>query len=67
MGRLGGEAELNGVAVWLGSEASGFVTGAEILVDVKIFPLFWLYGGFDANFCRADTLFIDVSAWSWIC
>lgn len=33
MGRLGLPGELNGAAVWLSSEASGFVTGAEMLVD----------------------------------
>ena len=34
MGRLGRPDELNGLAVFLASDASGFVTGAEILVDV---------------------------------
>ena len=35
MGRLGRPDELNGLAVFLASEASGFVTGAEILADVS--------------------------------
>lgn len=35
MNRLGRPDELNGVAVFLASEASGFVTGAEMLVDVS--------------------------------
>lgn len=35
MGRLGRPDELNGLAVFLASEASAFVTGAEILVDVS--------------------------------
>ena len=35
MGRLGRPDELNGVAVFLASEASRFVTGAHILVDVS--------------------------------
>ncbi|KAL9135782.1 MAG: hypothetical protein Q9175_003019 [Cornicularia normoerica] len=34
MGRLGKPDELNGLAVFLASDASSFVTGAEILVDV---------------------------------
>lgn len=34
MGRLGKPHELNELAVFLASEASGFVTGAEILADV---------------------------------
>ena len=34
MGRLGRPDELNGLAVFLASDASGFVTGAEILADV---------------------------------
>ncbi|KAF6240028.1 hypothetical protein HO173_001638 [Letharia columbiana] len=33
MGRLGRPDELNGLAVFLASDASGFVTGAEILAD----------------------------------
>lgn len=40
MGRLGRPDELNGLAVFLASEASGFVTGANILADVSTFPLF---------------------------
>ena len=43
MGRLGRPDELNGLAVFLASEASGFVTGAEILVDVSLFPFSLLY------------------------
>lgn len=35
MGRLGRPEELNGLAVFLASEASGFVTGANILADVS--------------------------------
>ena len=35
MGRLGKPDELNGLAVFLASDASGFVTGAEILADVS--------------------------------
>lgn len=35
MGRLGRPDELNGLAVFLASDASGFVTGAEILADVS--------------------------------
>lgn len=34
MGRLGRPNELNGLAVFLASDASEFVTGAEILADV---------------------------------
>ena len=37
MGRLGRPDELNGLAVFLASDASGFVTGAEILADVSFF------------------------------
>lgn len=37
MGRLGQPHELNGLAVFLASEASGFVTGAHILADVSLF------------------------------
>lgn len=37
MGRLGRPDELNGLAVFLASEASAFVTGAEMLVDVSFF------------------------------
>ena len=33
MGRLGSPEELNGLAVFLASEAAGFVTGAELLCD----------------------------------
>ena len=33
MGRFGEPAELIGAVLWLGSDASGFVTGAEIAVD----------------------------------
>lgn len=35
MGRLGEPGELNGLAVFLASDASAFVTGAEILADVS--------------------------------
>lgn len=35
MGRLGRPDELNGLAVFLASDASAFVTGAEILADVS--------------------------------
>lgn len=35
MGRLGRPNELNGFAVFLASDASEFVTGAEILADVS--------------------------------
>lgn len=35
MGRLGKADELNGLAVFLASDASGFMTGAEILADVS--------------------------------
>lgn len=38
MGRLGEPHELNGLAVFLASDASGWVTGANILADVS-FPL----------------------------
>ena len=37
MGRMGRPDELNGLAVFLASGASGFVTGAEILADVSFF------------------------------
>lgn len=40
MGRLGRPDELNGLAVFLASEASAFVTGAEMLVDVSL-----IFGG----------------------
>ena len=45
MGRLGRPDELNGLAVFLaaGGGASGFVTGAEVLVDVSFFPLFFFF------------------------
>lgn len=33
MGRYGAPSELNGAMLWLASDASGFVTGAEIAVD----------------------------------
>ena len=35
MGRLGVPHELNGLAVFLASDAAGFVTGAEVLCDVS--------------------------------
>ena len=35
MGRLGSPDELNGLAVFLASDASAFVTGAEMLADVS--------------------------------
>lgn len=35
MGRMGRPEELNGVCVFLASEASGFVTGSHIYVDVS--------------------------------
>ena len=38
MGRLGRPDELNGLAVFLASDASRFVTGAHILADVSEFP-----------------------------
>ncbi len=38
-GRLGRPDQLNGLAVFLASEASGFVTGANILADVSAFSL----------------------------
>lgn len=41
MGRLGRPDELNGLAVFLASEASAFVTGAEMLVDVSC-CFFWV-------------------------
>ena len=37
MGRLGRPDELNGLAVFLASDASAFVTGAEVLVDVSLY------------------------------
>ena len=36
MGRLGRPDELNGLAVFLASDAAGFVTGANILADVSL-------------------------------
>jgi D-arabinitol 2-dehydrogenase len=33
MGRLGKPEELQGVVVWLASDASSYVTGADIRVD----------------------------------
>ena len=38
MGRLGQPDELNGLAVFLASDASKFVTGAHILADVSESP-----------------------------
>ena len=35
MGRLGRPDELNGLAVFLASDAAGFVTGAHIYADVS--------------------------------
>ena len=36
MGRLGKPAELNGLAVFLASDASGFMTGSNVMCDVSI-------------------------------
>jgi NAD(P)-dependent dehydrogenase (short-subunit alcohol dehydrogenase family) len=33
MGRFGEPGELLGATLWLASDASGFVTGAEVAVD----------------------------------
>lgn len=49
MGRLGRPDELNGLAVFLASEASAFVTGAEMLVDVSFF-FFFLVCSFSSVF-----------------
>lgn len=38
-GEVGRPDQLNGLAVFLASEASGFVTGANILADVSAFSL----------------------------
>lgn len=35
MNRVGKPAELNGLAVFLASEASGFMTGSSVLCDVS--------------------------------
>lgn len=35
MGRLGRPAELNGLAVFLASDASGFMTGSNVMCDVS--------------------------------
>jgi len=36
MGRLGRPAELNGLAVFLASDASGFMTGSNVMCDVSL-------------------------------
>ena len=41
MGRMGEPHELNGLVVFLASEAAGFVTGAEIYVDVSCASIFF--------------------------
>jgi len=42
MGRLGIPDELNGLAVFLASDASKFVTGAHILADVSLPSTSWI-------------------------
>ena len=53
MGRLGRPDELNGLAVFLASEASSFVTGAEILADVS-FSLFFFFFGLKGDMLLRD-------------
>ena len=54
MGRLGRPDELNGLAVFLASDASRFVTGAHILADVSDgFKI--LRGSILIEECREDT------------
>jgi len=36
MGRLGRPAELNGLAVFLASDASHFMTGSNVMCDVSL-------------------------------
>lgn len=40
MRRLGQPDELNGLAVFLASDASAFVTGSNIMCDVSLFLLY---------------------------
>lgn len=37
MGRLGNEDELNNLAVYLASDASTFMTGSDLVIDVRWF------------------------------
>ena len=62
MGRLGLPSELNGLAVFLASEAAAFVTGAHIYVDVSSSNLFQKARIRMLIFCkhREDTRCIEI-------
>lgn len=49
MNRLGRPAELNGLAVFLAPDASGFVTGSNVLCDVSLPP-----PQKNVDFCSSD-------------
>ena len=42
MNRLGQPDELNGLAVFLASDASGFMTGSNVMCDVSLCPNYTL-------------------------
>lgn len=69
MGRLGVPDELNGLAVFLASDAARFVTGADILADVG-FPGCWFVDAiWFTDVCalfRADTQSIEHSTGAWV-
>lgn len=61
MGRLGQSNELNGLAVFLSSDASKFVTGANILVDVSRDSILLFGSARSIDLCRVDTPFTDMN------
>lgn len=56
-GRLGRVDELNGLAVYLGSDASSFVTGANFLIDVSSMLVHYLFDDVAMLTCILGRLF----------